>query len=921
MQETLERLLTFTRDGICQHTFVDGKILRANQGLVDILDLNCKPEELTGKILSDVMICIDEPINTQELLERAGELHGSECHIRTVKGNEKWLVRDNILVTDPYSNQRVVECVVKDVTVTRQAERILHALVKGTAATVGDEFFRTLVMELASALQAHCVFVGELVPDNQNRIRTIAVCLDGKLADNFEYSLDGAPCSTVVGRGLCWYSDNVQKRFPKDDLLAKIGAVSYAAAPLFTVSNKPLGLLGVIHTHSMPESDHVKSILTIFAERAGVELERERAEEILRESEMRYRRLLASVTDYVYTVTIENGRPVSTTHGMGCEAVTGYTPQNYEADSDLWYRMIYEEDRPAVTKHANRILTEKEPLTLEHRLIHKNGSVHWVRNTLVPRHDDRGYLIAYDGIVADITERKRYEEEMMRLVAAVNAAAESVIITDPHGNILYVNPCFETMTGYTRDEIIGKNTRLLKSGKHNHAFYADLWSTIASGATWHGRFTNRKKDGTLFEEDATISPVRDSAGGIVNFVAVKRDVTQEVVLENELRHSQKMEAVGRLAGGIAHDFTNMLVVILNCAEMVKSHLPSDSSDQGHMDSIIEAANKSGKLSGQLLAFAHRQQISLRVTDLNRIIKSMEEMIRRTAKTDITVSVQRTKDPLLVKVDSAQIEQIIVHMVINAQDAMQNGGQITIETSRVFFSRSEAVQLQEAVNERASLAGGFASLSISDTGCGMTEEVRRRAFDPFFTTKGVGLSTGLGLSTCYGIIRQHGGLITVYSNQGLGSTFTIYLPLVDQVPVEIAEENELTGAEKGTETILVVEDDALVRKVLVGMLHQLGYSVLEAESGRQAIEIARQHGVTIQLLMTDVVMPETSGPTIAEIIRKMRPGIKVLLSSGYPKSHLKEHGVMKDMDILVNKPYFLGSVAHIIRELLNAPKPA
>jgi two-component system, cell cycle sensor histidine kinase and response regulator CckA len=388
-----------------------------------------------------------------------------------------------------------------------------------------------------------------------------------------------------------------------------------------------------------------------------------------------------------------------------------------------------------------------------------------------------------------------------------------------------------------------------------------------------------------------------------------------------LRHSQKMEAIGRLAGGVAHDFTNMLVVILNCAEMVKGHLPPDSPDQGHMDSIIDAANKSGKLSGQLLAFAHRQQISLRVTDLNRIIRSMEEMIRRTTKPDITVSVQRTKEQLLVKVDAAQIEQIMVHMVINAQDAMQNGGQITIETSRVFFSRSEAVQLQDAVNERPTMAGGFASLSISDTGCGMTEEVRRRAFDPFFTTKGAGLSTGLGLSTCYGIIRQHGGLITVYTNQGLGSTFTIYLPLVDQPPMEIAEENELSEAARGTETILVVEDNALVRKVLVGMLHQLGYSVLEAESGRQAIEIARQNDTVIHMLLSDVVMPETSGPTIADIIRKIRPEIRVLLSSGYPKSHLKEHGVLKDMDVLLNKPYFLGSLAQTIRKVLSAPQQA
>jgi CheY-like chemotaxis protein len=266
-----------------------------------------------------------------------------------------------------------------------------------------------------------------------------------------------------------------------------------------------------------------------------------------------------------------------------------------------------------------------------------------------------------------------------------------------------------------------------------------------------------------------------------------------------------------------------------------------------------------------------------------------------------------------------MEQIIIHMVINAQDAMPNGGRITMETSRVFFSKFEAVQLQDAINERTTMTGGFASLSISDTGCGMTEEVRRRAFDPFFTTKGAGLSTGLGLSTCYGIIKQHGGLITVYTNQGLGSTFTIYLPLVDQPPMEVAEEEELREAIKGTETILVVEDNALVRKVLVGMLHQLGYSVIEAESGRQAIEMIRQTETVIHLVMSDVVMPETSGPTIADIAKKMRPGIHVLLSSGYPMSHLKEHGVLGDVDVMLSKPYLLGTLAHTIRDVLSKPQ--
>lgn len=1030
---------------MCRYTLKDGRILLANHGLVDLFDFDGPPEALTGKRMGEVIQYLGEEGSLRLKLESTGEVRDYIAHFKTLKGHERWVIIDAVLLDDPVTGERIVETIGKDITATKQAERVFKAIATRTAGVVGEEFFRSLVSELATAIGTRHALVGEILPGPPKRIRTLAVFADGRLVDNLEYDLAGAPCERVVGRQLCWYPSKVQQHFPNDALLARMNVESYAGVPLFSSDHEPLGLLAVLDTEPLPESEHIKSAMLIFAERAGAELERERALEIVRESETRYRRLLGSVTDYVYTVTILDGRPASTVHGRGCEGVTGYSPEDYQSDPNLWYRMIHPEDREAVTRHANRILVESGPLTLDHRLLHKDGSIHWVRNTLVTRHDPTGVLLAYDGIVADITERKqmvlalieseqkfrhvvesapmgmhfyrleddgrliftganpaadsimgfshellagktieaafpglvggdvpeRYrriaregisweteeityqddrisaafevhafqtspgkmvaaftnvterkqaQAELQRLAAAVNAAEESVVITAPDGHIVYVNPCFERMTGYAKEEMMGKNVNLLKSGKHTRAFYSNLWATISVGETWTGHFMNRKKNGTLFEEKATISPVRNETGAIVNYVAVKRDVTQESLLANELRHSQKLEAIGRLAGGVAHDFTNMLVVILNSAELLKQHIATESPGWPLIDAIIDSANRSGKLSGQLLAFAHRQPMSLRAMDLNKAIRNLEDMIRRTARPDVTMTLNLLGQPLSVKMDSAQIEQVLIHMIINAQDSMPDGGRVTLETNRVLFNRVESVQLQESVHERSVLTGGFATVSISDTGVGMSEEVRRRAFDPFFTTKGAGLSTGLGLSTCYGIVKQHGGLITVYTNQGVGTTFTVYLPLTDQPPEEELETTDIDESLRGTETILVAEDNALVRKVLVNILHDLGYSVLEAEGGYQAIELAKQTSTVIHVLMTDVVMPDMTGAALADMARKLRPGIHVLFSSGYPEFHLKQHGLFAAHEMLLGKPYFRGSVARTLRRLLDHPAP-
>jgi CheY-like chemotaxis protein len=340
----------------------------------------------------------------------------------------------------------------------------------------------------------------------------------------------------------------------------------------------------------------------------------------------------------------------------------------------------------------------------------------------------------------------------------------------------------------------------------------------------------------------------------------------------------------------------------------------------HLDEIMDASNRVAALTSQLLSFANRQTISLRVMDMNKAIIGIEEMLQRTVGDDIHVTVQAADEPVYAKIDPAQIEQVIVHMAVNSRDAMPNGGQLTIEASSVKLSSAEAVQLQDGATEENILAGDFAVLTVSDSGCGMTDEIKARVFEPFFTTKGTSRSTGLGLSTVYGMIKRHGGHITLYSNINRGTTFTIYLPVAEPSDAERSEVPQPSHIPTGNETILIAEDNPLVRRVLVGIVQKLGYDVLEAESGKQAIELAKGAG-PVHMLLSDIIMPEMDGKTLADKIKQLRPEIKILFASGYPRTHLKEHGVLKDSDILISKPFSEEPVARAIRCVLDVDAAA
>lgn len=478
-------------------------------------------------------------------------------------------------------------------------------------------------------------------------------------------------------------------------------------------------------------------------------------------------------------------------------------------------------------------------------------------------------------LLSVLEDQKRSQAERDRLALAIEYSAESVVITDPSGVIQYVNPAFTRVSGYTREEAIGQHTRLLKSGRQNEEFYGELWRTITSGNVWSGRLINRTKHGTFYTEDVTISPVLDAEKRIVNFVAVKRDITRELHAEQQLAQSQKMEVVGRLAGGIAHDFNNILQTIFGCVDLAALEDDSTKLRDHYLPEIRTAAKSAAALTRQLLAFSRRQVLEKRHVNLNDLIENMSRMIERLIGEDIRLLISLQPHLPTTWVDPGQIEQIIMNITVNARDAMPEGGQFSISTTLVEFTAEDVEMHPDAQ------VGRFIKIALTDSGVGMTEVVKKRIFEPFFTTKPTGKGTGLGLSTVYGVVKQHEGWISVYSEPGQGSAFHVYLPVRDMEAVDSKTRVPSEHLPRGKgERILLVEDEDRVRDLMLRILVRHGYKVNLADTAENALEIFERANGEFDLICSDVVLPGKSGFDLAEELKRRSPNLKVLMVSGY-----------------------------------------
>jgi PAS domain S-box-containing protein len=625
-------------------------------------------------------------------------------------------------------------------------------------------------------------------------------------------------------------------------------------------------------------------------------------------------------------------------------------------------------------------------------------------------------------------------EDLLHLQAtALEAAANPIIISRRDGTIVWVNKAFEELSGYTREEALGQSTRLLKAGQQSPSFYKNMWETILSGQRWRGELVNRRKDGTVYEEEMTITPVKNGAGDVTHFIAIKldiaerkraeericrlaqavensaeliaianpdgrisfanhallqatgykdteiigeffgktlishnnppaldeeirvrtlleggwrgeclgrrkddsdfpvflstgqikdnrglvigifgigQDITDRKRLEEQLLVSQKMEAVGRLAGGVAHDFNNLLGVIVGYSDLVLDAFPSEDPRHQQLEQIKKAGLRATSLTRQLLTFSRKQVCQPVVLDINALVTDFNKMLRRMVGEDIEFTNALHQGLGQIKADPGQIEQVIMNLVVNSRDAMPNGGKLIIETANTDLDEDYCL-LHPSVQP-----GRYVMLAVSDTGSGMDAKTQARIFEPFFTTKEEGKGTGLGLAIVYGVVKQSEGHIWVYSELGKGTTFKIYFPRIDEPAQSAATDRGEAGSLRGFETILLAEDSTLLRVLTCALLENNGYEVIAAENGIEAVKLAERCDRPIHLLLTDVVMPGMSGRELADRLAVKRPGMRVLYMSGYTNDAIVHHGVLEPGLFFLQKPFSQEALTHKLREVLG-----
>ncbi len=519
-----------------------------------------------------------------------------------------------------------------------------------------------------------------------------------------------------------------------------------------------------------------------------------------------------------------------------------------------------------------------------------------------------------DGIGMYCKERQRQKtEDMLRKFwRAVEQTAEMIVITDQNGAMEYVNPAFEAVTGYTRDEIIGKPLSILQSEQQGFELTQNVWQSMLAGNPFRGIVLNRKKNGETFAAEKTVTPLRDADGKITHFVSCDRDISDRRTLEAQLQQAQKMDAIGRLAGGVAHDFNNLLMVIGAYAELMQDSLANEHPLRRNVLEILTASRRAADLTRQLLAFGRKQVQSLQLLDLNQVIQQISRMLPRLIGEDIQLEFLPGENIGLVRADPVQIEQVVMNLAANARDAMPDGGKLTIETASI-TADDVYVQKHSMVTQ-----GDYVLLAVTDSGHGIEPEHVAHIFEPFYTTKEEGHGTGLGLATVYGIVKQSGGYVWVYSELKKGTTFKIYLPRIaeGQFRARTVRIDERTSL-KGWETVLLVEDETPVRKSEQEFLTRCGYNVLEAANGEEALGIARDFPGPIQLMITDVVMPQMSGAKLATELAQQRPDMRVLFVSGYAEKTVLRHGHIDVAAHFLQKPFSLKALSRKIRSVLKA----
>jgi len=874
-----------------------------------------------------VGFCIEET--------RAGRNHEFEYRMLAADGRIVWLRCIVTVVAEPGRPVRLRGIMV-DITERKQTEAFLACQTQvlkliATGAPLATTL--TTLHQQLEALEPGMLASVLLLDEDGVRLRHGAA---PSLPEAYTRAIDGlaigpnvGSCGTAAFRGEAVIVEDIATDpLWKDyrELALAHGLRACCSTPIFDAQRRLLGTFAIYYRQpGRPSATHLRCI-ELATDLAAVTIGKHREETALRASEARNAELarfnqevLDALTAHI-CVLAEDGTILAVNKAWRSFAAAN-PPARARADVGANYLAICEaahgEDAATAREVIHGLRAAARGEVPEFRLeypCHSPGAPRWflLRAT---RFEDSGRTFLVVAHV-DITARKQAEEARARLATAIEQAAEAVVITDTQAKIQYVNPAFEKVTGYSPQEALGRNPRFLKSGKHNAEFYQRLWATLTRGEVWRGHFVNKRKDGTLYEEEATISPVRDPAGRIINYVAVLRDITREAQLEAQLRQSQKLEAIGQLAGGVAHDFNNILTVILLQTELItgRGGLP-DAAREG-VQQIRAAAERAANLTRQLLLFSRRQVLQARDLDLNNVVSNLAKMLQRIIGEDVRLELRLHPAPLMTHADTGMLDQVLMNLAVNARDAMPEGGRLTIETTTREISAAEAAVLPDV------RPGFYVGLRVSDTGCGIPPEILPRIFEPFFSTKEPGKGTGLGLATVFGIVKQHGGCIQVASEPGRGTTFEVYLPALAETAAAASATASRPAPRGGTETILLVEDDPEVRSLTRATLERHGYRVLEAPDGLTTLGLWRQHRDAVALLLTDLVMPGgLSGRDLARRLRLDRPQLKVIYTSGYSAELAGREWHPGPGEAFLQKPCPVELLLETVRQCLDAPADA
>ncbi|VAX23435.1 hypothetical protein MNBD_NITROSPINAE04-2121 [hydrothermal vent metagenome] len=513
--------------------------------------------------------------------------------------------------------------------------------------------------------------------------------------------------------------------------------------------------------------------------------------------------------------------------------------------------------------------------------------------------------------ITDITERKKAELELNRLFTAVEHAGETILITDTEGTIKYVNPAFERISGYTSEEVIGENPRILASGKHDEAFYKEMWETISSGEVWSGRFINKNKNGELYEEEATISPIKDPSGIITGYVAILRDITHEVMLRKKYRQAQKMEALGTLSGGIAHDFNNILTSIMCNADLAMDYMPESSKGKDEIDKILSATKRASHLIQRILLFSRGDEnLDNKPIFLQPVLKESLELIRSSLPKTIEISQNIDINAGATLGSPTQISQVIMNLCVNAGYAMKKtGGKLTVSLKEVEIGEDGAIAHPNLQ------VGSYLKVEVRDTGHGMDKEIVERIFEPFFSTKRSGGGSGLGLATVHGIVTGYGGMITVDSEPGKGSIFAIYFPRVDYDIEEGCEAKQDDDLE-GVGNILLVDDEEYIAEGWSSTLRKLGYSVTTFINPVEALDGFREEPDRFDLVITDQTMPGMTGEALGKEILRLRPYMPMILCTGFSNTIGSEKAQAIGFSKFITKPIANKDFAQAVRNVID-----